>query len=122
MLQTDLFPEKSTKTRVRDACEAAQEIAAMVEAMSTRKASARQIVEAVRDYAGRLAVEARHERAVETADTAHHAGPVWIAADSPDGRAWAAFYRATKGKTPPIDRRGGWRFPSRFPPSLQVAE
>jgi hypothetical protein len=122
MLQTDLFLEKSTKTRVRDACEAAREIAAMVEGMSARKASARQIVEAVRDYAGRLAVEARQERAVETVDQGDHAGPVWIASGSPEWRAWAAFYRATRGKTPPQDKAGGWRFPSRFPPSLQPAE
>ncbi|MGJ0507475.1 MAG: hypothetical protein ACR652_10120 [Methylocystis sp.] len=47
---------------------------------------------------------------------------VWIALDAPGWREWEAFYRATKGKTPPIDRRGGWRFPSRWPPSMQAAE
>lgn len=114
-LFTPTHPE-IPKTRVRDACEAAREIAAMVEGMSARKASARQIVEAVRDFAARLAVEARHELAVETEDSSDPAGPVWIASGSPEWRAWAAFWRATKGKGPPIDRRGGWRFPSLTPP------
>lgn len=41
---------------------------------------------------------------------------VWVAADSPEGRAWAAFWRATKGKSPPQDAKGGWRFPSARPP------
>jgi hypothetical protein len=36
--------------------------------------------------------------------------------------ARAALYRATKGKTPPVDRKGGWRFPSRFPPVMVAAE
>ena len=49
-------------------------------------------------------------------------GLVWIALDAPGWREWEAFYRATKGKTPPQDRRGGWWFPSRLPPSLQAAE
>ena len=42
---------------------------------------------------------------------------IWIALDSPEWRAWDAFYKQTKGKTPPLDRRGGWRFPSRIPPA-----
>jgi hypothetical protein len=46
---------------------------------------------------------------------------IWIAQDSPEWPAWESFYRATKGKTPPLDRRGGWRFQSRFPPSHSVA-
>lgn len=42
---------------------------------------------------------------------------VWIAADSPEGRAWAEHWRATRGKSPPMDARGGWRFPSLAPPN-----
>ncbi|CAJ0891038.1 hypothetical protein AMST5_04100 [freshwater sediment metagenome] len=41
---------------------------------------------------------------------------LWIAADSPEGRAWAEHWRATRGKSPPMDARGGWRFPSLVPP------
>jgi hypothetical protein len=47
---------------------------------------------------------------------------VWIALDAPGWKEWEAFYRATKGKSPPLDRRGGWRFPSGWPPSMQAAE
>lgn len=47
---------------------------------------------------------------------------VWIALDAPGWHEWEAFYRATKGKTPPLDRKGGWRFPSRWPPVPTVAE
>jgi len=37
---------------------------------------------------------------------------VWINCGSREWAAWTRF----RGKTPPIDRRGGWRFPSRWPP------
>jgi hypothetical protein len=55
---------------------------------------------------------------------AAHAAPalVWVAYGSPEWAQWAAFYRATKGKTPPLDRRGGWRFPTRTPPAAVAAE
>ncbi len=46
---------------------------------------------------------------------------VWIALDTPEWRAWSAFYRATRGKTPPFDKLGGWRFPTRLPPRLPTA-
>jgi hypothetical protein len=46
---------------------------------------------------------------------------VWIALDTPEWRAWESFYRATKGKCPALDRKGGWRFPSRSPPTLREA-
>ena len=42
---------------------------------------------------------------------------VWVSATSPEWRAWADHWRATKGKSPPVDARGGWRFPSRCPPA-----
>ncbi len=38
---------------------------------------------------------------------------VWIKAGSPEWSAWSAH----RGKSPPIDGRGGWRFPSQFPPA-----
>ena len=111
-MQTDLF----TKTHVRDACEAAEQIAAMVETMAERKASTRQIAQAVRAVAARLAlVEARPERAVDAS--------VWIAGGSQEWNAWSAFWRATKGAEPaPFDKRGGWRFLTQFPPVLDAAE
>ncbi|VFU08419.1 conserved protein of unknown function [Methylocella tundrae] len=36
--------------------------------------------------------------------------------DSPQGDAWWAFVKARTGRTPPLDRNGGWRFPSEWPP------
>jgi hypothetical protein len=41
---------------------------------------------------------------------------VWIEVDSPEWGQWAAWWRASKGKGPPVDSRGGWRFPSLSPP------
>lgn len=46
---------------------------------------------------------------------------VWISADTEAGRAWAEHYRSTKGKTPPVDAKGGWRFPAPMPPAVEVA-
>ena len=43
---------------------------------------------------------------------------IWVAADSPEGRAWARVWRETKGKSPPLDAKGGWRFASRWPPEV----
>jgi hypothetical protein len=42
---------------------------------------------------------------------------IWIASGSPEWRAWTAH----RGKAPPLDRRGGWRFPTRFPPAMVAA-
>jgi hypothetical protein len=44
---------------------------------------------------------------------------VWISATSPEWWAWSNHWRATKGKTPPVDAKGGWRFPSLNPPEPQ---
>jgi hypothetical protein len=44
---------------------------------------------------------------------------VWIEYGSPEWRAWADHWRATKGKSPPVDVKGGWRFPSINPPEPQ---
>jgi len=104
----DLFPDTDpeiSKTRVRDACEGGSvaEIVALVERMAAERRSVRQIVEAVRAFGARAA-------------TIPQAGGVWLASESREGRAWAAHWKATKGKSPPMDKRGGWRFPSRWPP------
>ena len=59
----------------------------------------------------------------ETSAPRLHAPPdsigVWISATSPEWRAWSDHWRATKGKTPPVDAKGGWRFPSLNPPEQQ---
>jgi 5-methylcytosine-specific restriction endonuclease McrA len=51
---------------------------------------------------------------------------VWLSEDSAEFEAWEAYCLQTKGKRPPRDRAGGWRFPQRVPPShnhvLEAAE
>jgi hypothetical protein len=47
---------------------------------------------------------------------------VWIAYGSKEWNAWDYHFRMTRGKSPPQDRRGGWRFPSRTPPAMIAAE
>jgi hypothetical protein len=47
---------------------------------------------------------------------------VWVGLDETGWREWEAFWRATRGKTPPLDRKGGWRFPSRFPRAMVAEE
>jgi hypothetical protein len=47
------------------------------------------------------------------------AAGVWIAISSADWEPWAAHWRKTRGKSPPLDARGGWRFPSLRPPDRQ---
>lgn len=42
----------------------------------------------------------------------------WIAIDTPEWDAWAAHWRSSKGLSPPTDKRGGWNFPSRWPPTI----
>ena len=46
---------------------------------------------------------------------------VWVEQGSPEWGQWAAWWRAAKGKSPPIDSKGGWRFPSATPPEARVA-
>lgn len=106
----DLFTSTQTKdsefSRVRGACEtggnSVADLVRMVEMMAMQKASVNQIRKAVRAFG---------ERAATTI-----ADDVWISASTPEWRAWVAFWKATKGRTPPTDKRGGWRFPSRTPP------
>jgi hypothetical protein len=44
---------------------------------------------------------------------------VWIDYGTPEWWAWSNHWRATKGKSPPVDAKGGWRFPSLNPPEPQ---
>ena len=101
------------KTRERDAgvrhaSGDMAELVKMIEQMAARRCSVNQILEAVREF---------YERAATIP-----ASSVWISATSPEWRAWAAYWRETKGKAPPTDKRGGWRFPSRTPPGIVAAE
>jgi hypothetical protein len=107
-MQLSLIPDQNSQkhacaTRAREGDQVAK-IVALVEKMAAEKRSTRQIAEAVRAFAG--------EEAVQTS------GLVWIASGTPEWAAWSSFYRATKGKTPPLDRRGGWWFSGRKPPPL----
>jgi hypothetical protein len=102
------------KTRGRDACahvhvregDTMADLVRMVETMAARRCSVNQILEAVRAFNDRAATIP--------------APSVWISASAPEWRAWAEYWRATKGRTPPQDKRGGWRFPSRTPPAMSI--
>jgi hypothetical protein len=109
-MQLNLLQDsKSENSRVRDAGEAGggsvAELVALVERMAAEKRSVRQILEAVRAFKASPAIP-------------HAAEGVWLASGSPEWRAWSAY----RGRSPPIDRKGGWRFPSRLPPSREAAE
>jgi hypothetical protein len=44
---------------------------------------------------------------------------IWIEYGSPEWWAWSNHWRTTKGKSPPVDAKGGWRFPSLTPSKPQ---
>jgi hypothetical protein len=67
--------------------------------------------------AARWLGERRWQGAQPISQTTTAAPGVWIMKDSPDWTAWAGHWRATKGKSPPVDAKGGWRFPSQHPPA-----
>ncbi|WOJ90465.1 hypothetical protein RZS28_03985 [Methylocapsa polymorpha] len=66
--------------------------------------------------------EAKRSRGGQTASVAKPtASPgVWVRRDSPAGDAWWADVLAKTGKSPPIDKRGGWRFPTAWPPRVRA--
>ena len=111
-LGTDPQTRNFQKTRERDAHTHVREdegrtmadLVRMVETMAARRCSVNQILEAVRAF---------NERSATIP-----ASTVWISASAPEWRAWASYWRETKGRTPPQDKRGGWRFPSRIPPAI----
>jgi hypothetical protein len=55
--------------------------------------------------------------AAAPAATAPRVETVWVSATSRDWSAWADRWRATKGKSPPVDAKGGWRFPLQYRPA-----
>jgi hypothetical protein len=40
---------------------------------------------------------------------------VHIKRDSPQGEAWWEHVKSKTGKSPPLDKAGGWRFPTEWP-------
>lgn len=79
----------------------------LIERMSAEKRSTRQIAEAARAFLDGL----------ETPPAEPAGALVWISAESPQGRAWAAWWREHRSRHGyPVDRRGGWLFPSPWPP------
>jgi len=53
----------------------------------------------------------------QAAEAAPEPAGVWIAVGAAGWAEWSAWWRrAGKGRSPPIDRRGGWRFPAERPP------
>ncbi|ATQ67366.1 MULTISPECIES: winged helix-turn-helix domain-containing protein [Methylosinus] len=52
----------------------------------------------------------------QAAEAAPEPAGVWIEVGKPGWEEWSAWWRATKRRSPPIDKLGGWRFPSALPP------
>ena len=44
------------------------------------------------------------------------ASSIHVMRNSPQGEAWWAFHKTKTGRTPPTNRRGGWWFPTEWPP------
>jgi len=65
---------------------------------------------------------AKRARCGQAASAAKPNAPpgVWVRRDSPAGDAWWADVLARTGKSPPIDKRGGWRFPTAWPPKTRA--
>ncbi len=63
--------------------------------------------------ASRWLAERRWQGLAPKAASPAGAPGVWVENGTPEWSAWTAF----RGKTAPIDARGGWRFPSRLPPA-----
>ncbi len=63
--------------------------------------------------ASRWLTEKRWQGLAPKAASPAGAPGVWIENGSPEWAAWTSY----RGKTPPLDTKGGWRFPSRFPPA-----
>ncbi len=71
--------------------------------------------------AARWLRETRWQDAGEVHATVVQTSFISIEYGSREWAAWSAFYRAAKGKTPPMDSRGGWRFLTRRPPGMSDA-
>lgn len=61
-------------------------------------------------------VEAARESAPESQAADQPPDQFWHALDSPEFAAWKE-HRSRHGKGTPIDQRGGWYFPTQWPPS-----
>lgn len=44
----------------------------------------------------------------------------YVKKETPQWDAWEKFYRATKRTSPPVDAKGGWSFPSEWPPEIEI--
>lgn len=97
--------------------------------IALRRASAETILAGAAAYA--RATEGRERRYVMSArrwlaesrwrDAAPVSGSarpaqVWVGYGSREWEAWRRHWIETRNKSPPLDRRGGWRFPTRWPP------
>lgn len=67
-------------------------------------------------HANRYLSKRRWEGHLKTATAVQQR--VFVGQGSPQWDAWCRYYRATKGTSPPVDDRGGWNFPSEWPPKM----
>jgi hypothetical protein len=71
-----------------------------------------------RDADAKRAGKGKPSKVVPIGKSAAPDASVYVRRDSPQGEAWWAYLKATTGRSPPVDRAGGWRFASEWPPAL----
>jgi hypothetical protein len=117
-------PKEPARSAFQEAVAAGAEpkaiiVAAKAYASATAGRERRYVASAAR-WLGERRWQGGSQPTIATSSPAMTPAPgVWISATSPEWRAWADHWRATKSKTPPTDAKGGWRFPSRYPPEPQ---
>ena len=58
------------------------------------------------------------DSAVHTHAPPGKGGKTWVKIGTPQFDAWNVWYQDTQGKSAPQSRKGGWYFPSEFPPGV----
>ena len=71
-------------------------------------------------HACRYLSKRRSEGFLATAKKVAASPTIFVRIDTPQWDAWKSYYRSTKGTDPPLNKDGGWYFPSEFPPSEMV--
>jgi uncharacterized protein YdaU (DUF1376 family) len=73
-------------------------------------------------YAERFLSQRRFDGYEKSAIRSETAPKVFVKKDSPEGDAWWAYRKAMTGEEVPTDARGGWYFPTKWPPKAANGE
>jgi hypothetical protein len=114
-------PEAPARAAWRKAVAGGADPTAIVDAAKAYRETCRDREPKFVASAARWLSEERWRSSTPKAEAAAAPPGVWIGLDKPGWPEWAAWWRATKGRSPPTDARGCWRFPSLSPPALEAA-